>query len=295
MFETLTFVIALFAAGLVWLALQRLRRLSDRVAQLEAHLGQGGEQPTAPPASKAPWRPVPAAKAPTPTVETVPKRDFAAPLNSFAAWMRANWIYPVAGLALVMAGIYLVQYSIDKGLLSPKARIGLTLASGAALILAAEGLRRRWGARAHQVPATLAGGGIAALLAGVLAAHHLYDLLSPEATLIALCLISALSMALGWMHGPILAAMGVLAGAAAPFLLGEGARRARSFMAISRSSPPWGWPSTGCGAGGGSRHWPWLRRWPEACLFMRQTPLRTGWRCSRSLWCFWHWRFPAAR
>ncbi|WP_127109659.1 DUF2339 domain-containing protein [Pararhodobacter zhoushanensis] len=226
MFESLTLVIALCAAGLVWLALQRLRNLSDRVAQLEAQLaaqpGQGDGQQATQPASRAPWRPVPAAKAQTPTVDTVPKRDFTAPLRSLVAWMRANWIYPVAGLALVMAGIYLVQYSIDKGLLSPKARIGLALASGAGLILAAEGLRRRWGASARQVPATLAGGGIAALLAGVLAAHHLYDLLGPEATLIALCLISALSIALGWMHGPILAAMGVLAGAAAPFLLGEG-------------------------------------------------------------------------
>ena len=33
-------------------------------------------------------------------------------------WLRDNWIYPVAGAALVLSGVFLVQYAIESGLLT---------------------------------------------------------------------------------------------------------------------------------------------------------------------------------
>jgi len=146
------------------------------------------------------------------------------PLMAFGGWIRANWIFPVAGAALVMAAVFLVQYSIEAGLLSPQLRIALAGVLGAGLIATGEAIRRRWGDEdgpARIVPSTLSGAGIFALLAAILAAFHLYAMLSPPVTLIALAATAVLAMILGWAHGPFLAALGLVSGTAAPFLLGD--------------------------------------------------------------------------
>lgn len=224
----------MIAAVIGVIGLRHVRTLSRRVDALERLLaGQGDATPAAAPeAAIAPGGE--AARSDT-QAETAAepgrlrgwgaRRASGAALRGLGGWLRANWIYPVAGAALVMAAIYLVQYSIERGLLSPRARIGLALLLGALLIAAGEGIRRRWSDEngpARMLPSTLSGAGIVALLAAILAAFHLYDLLSQATTLLALAAVAGLAMALGWAHGPLLAALGVLAGAAAPFLLGEG-------------------------------------------------------------------------
>ncbi len=259
MWFDITFGLALIAAILGWMALGRLKALTARVAALEALLGQGAAIPAPGAASPEPEEDGPWNVEATETAEPARSPAWSPPslgggvaLQNLGRWLRANWIYPVAGAALVMAGIYLLQYSIDKGLLSPTARVVLGLGLGAVLILGAEFLRRRWGAAARLVPSTLAGAGIAGLLASVLAAHHLYDMLGQEATLAALAGVALLAMALGWVQGPLLAAIGVLAGAAAPFLLGEGgAPRPILFGYFGVVS------AVGLGLGG-LRRWGWI-------------------------------------
>ena len=140
------------------------------------------------------------------------------------AWIRLNWIYPVAGAALVMAAVYLVQYSVEHDLLSPRTRIALALLLGAALIGTGEAIRRRWGdegGAARLLPSTFSGAGIVTLMAAILAAFHIFGMMSQVSAFAALSVIVGLAMVLGWVHGPLLAAIGVLAGSAAPFLLGE--------------------------------------------------------------------------
>lgn len=233
MFAEIATGLALIAALIAGLSLCRVRMLSRRLDAVERLLaGQGA-------ASAAGSRATASQAADTPQVierDPVPDNDAVAggwgagrasgrALRGLGGWLRANWIYPVAGAALVMATIYLVQYSIERGLLSAQARIGLALLLGALLIAAGEGIRRRWGDEdgpARLLPSTLSGAGIVALLATVLAAFHLYAMLSQLATLLALAAVALLALALGWAHGPLLAALGVVAGAAAPFLLGEG-------------------------------------------------------------------------
>lgn len=218
MLETLLALIALVFA---LRANSRIRVLTERLDRLQA--GQGEAMPEAPDMAA----PEAAGEAPeTPPRSSIlarrraglrPGSDLAA---RFGRWLKANWIYPVAGLALVMAAVFLVQYSIEKGLLSPELRIGLALALGAALIVGGEVLRRRWGeALAGLAPATLAGAGSFTLFAAILAAHHLYAMLGAQSALIALALTAALAILLGWVHGPLLAAIGVIGGSAAPFLL----------------------------------------------------------------------------
>ena len=235
--------LAVVAALLGLISMRRVKALNARVETLEAQLKR--DRPTAPEATPKAGADagIEAGTGADTAADTEPQTEsetgkaakpggwsprtpkMGAAMAGFGGWVRANWIYPVAGAALVMAAIFLVQYSIERGLLSPQTRIGLALALGAALIGAGEGIRRRWGdeaSAAQMIPSTLSGAGIAALLAAVLAAFHLYAMMSQTTALLALAAICGLAMVLGWLHGPLLAAIGILAGSAAPFLLGAG-------------------------------------------------------------------------
>lgn len=228
----LTTLVALLALAFAWMALRRLKALTARIATLEARLGGTGEPrvDVAPEAAPAPTEAEAEAPPDAPDARPLPTaawssglRPASVPVGAFAAWLKANWIYPVAGAALVMAAVYLVQYSIEAGLLSPAMRIALAVALGAALIAAAEALRRRWGeGGAPLVAATLAGAGIVALMVAILAAFHLYHMMGQVVALAAMAGVALGALALGWVMGPLLAALGVLAGSAAPFLLGKG-------------------------------------------------------------------------
>jgi uncharacterized membrane protein len=225
----LALVASLVALVMAW---RTRRRLEGRLATLEAMLARhpgaegAGAQPV--PAEAAPTPPDPDAEA-GPAPRRPPGRPPgwgpARPVGPGAAgrqatWLRENWIYPVAGAALVLSGLFLVQYAVDQGWLKPGARVGMALALGAALVIGAEALRRRQPAAGTVLPATLAGAGLVIAMAAVMAALHLYALVGPGAALIALGLLGFLAVALGWRHGPMLAALGMVAGSAAPFALG---------------------------------------------------------------------------
>lgn len=142
------------------------------------------------------------------------------------AWARANWFYLASAASLALAGIFLVQYGAERGLLTPSARVALALALGAALVGAGEWVRRRWGdegGSSAALPSTLSGAGIVTLYAAVLGARALYGLIGPMPALLGLAGVSALALGLGWRYGPLLAAVGVTGATAAPFLVGGSA------------------------------------------------------------------------
>ncbi|GAB4268226.1 MAG: DUF2339 domain-containing protein [Pararhodobacter sp.] len=225
-------LLALLAIVLAWRALSRIRTLERRIDALEAQrlfVSAPSTEPVEPDGTQRPPDEPFRASAAMPAAPE-PQQQTQAPAagpgagHALFAWMRTNWIYPVAAAALVMAAIYLVQYSIERGLLSPATRIALAVILGATLIAAGEVIRRRWSdedGSTRFLPSTLSGAGIGALFIAPLAAFHLYGLIGQEATLGALAAVSLLALTLGWVHGPLLAAIGVLAGAAAPFLLGD--------------------------------------------------------------------------
>ena len=64
------------------------------------------------------------------------------------------------------------------------------------------------------------GAGLVTLFGGVLAARQLYDLIGPEAALAGLVIIALFALVLGWFHGPLLAAVGLIGAFAAPFMVG---------------------------------------------------------------------------
>ncbi len=152
---------------------------------------------------------------------TPERRDWTGPL---LAWLQANWVYVASAVSLGFAGIALVQYGAEHGLLTPPMRILLALALGAALVVAGEVIRRRWGDQGPTstavLPSTLSAAGITVLYAAILAARGLYGLIGPEVTFAGLLAVSLMALVFGWFYGPFLAAAGLTGGAAAPFLVG---------------------------------------------------------------------------
>jgi len=143
-------------------------------------------------------------------------------------WLRENWIYPAAAAFLLLAGVYLVQYSIEMGLLSPAVRLAMALALGAALVAAGEFIRRRaalsdlFGSFAAHLPSTFAGAGVVVIYAAIAAAHLLYGLVPASVAFVGMAVATLFAMGLGWVYGPLLAGLGVVGGTATPFLLGSG-------------------------------------------------------------------------
>lgn len=232
-----------------------VRRLGRRVQALETALFsmRGGlEEPHGHPA-EAPGRaaPVPAAAPPTPPEPSAPPApsepgETAVPpvartrpaaasppravvlraekAGALARWLQANWIYLVAAVSLALAGVFLVQYGIEKGYLTPVARVLGALGFGALLVAAGEFIRRRWGdgadAATAYLPSVFSGAGIVSMFAAILAALHFYALISPALALAGLVAVAALAIVLGWFTGPLLAAVGIAGAAVAPFLVG---------------------------------------------------------------------------
>ncbi|MCX7644154.1 MAG: DUF2339 domain-containing protein [Rhodobacteraceae bacterium] len=250
---------ALAAPVLAIIALAAVGRLKNRLDLLEARLEAmaAARIPQAPPPPQ-PTRPAPATTPAAPdaaqpaTAEALPIRPApAAPAGAgqpapapaaphrpprAALWLRDNWIYVVSAVSLGLAGIFLVQYGIERGLISPGLRVLAALGFGAALVTAGERIRRRSGdgedrATAY-LPSVFASAGVVVLYAAILAARGLYGLIGPQVAFGGLAAVSALAVGLGWSYGPFLAAAGLTGAAAAPFLVGGEAGSGWPFYAF---------------------------------------------------------------
>lgn len=144
-------------------------------------------------------------------------------IRAASAWIKDNWFLGIAAVSLALAGIFMVQYGVEQGLLTPFARIMGALGLGAAFIALGEVARRRFGDEGgtmNALPSTFSGAGIVTLFAAVLSARHLYDMLPSDLALLALVAVAALAIVLGWFYGPFLAAVGIIGALGAPFTVG---------------------------------------------------------------------------
>lgn len=127
------------------------------------------------------------------------------------------------GVTLAVAGVLLVKYSIDAGLLSPLVRVVLGLLFGGALIGGAEvALRKEERVRDGRVRQALAGAGLTTLYFSILAAHGLYGLVGPMTAFVGLAGVTALAMGLSLRFGAPSALLGLVGGLAAPALVEAG-------------------------------------------------------------------------
>ncbi|GAA0792777.1 DUF2339 domain-containing protein [Marinobacterium sediminicola] len=174
-------------------------------------------------AADAAWgvEPAPAAEQP-PTISISPPITAEAPrfFDRLAANLRANWMIWLGGICVGLAGVFMVHYSIEQGLLGPEARVILSLIAGVVLHGAAEWLRRSRGQ--HDVFAALAGGASIILYAALFAAFKLLNDISPGLIFTGMALVSFATQALALRHGPVLAALGMLGGYLVPILVNTG-------------------------------------------------------------------------
>jgi len=228
--------VAFFRAGRLRKQLNQLQRelnrLQQQTEQSAPHITAAKKQaktdtpyiaPTAA-GDKQPQQPQPIISRPVTTAANEPPR--------WQTLLADNWMIWLGGICVALAGIFMVKYSMEVGLLGPGARISLAIFTGIGLHAAAEWLRRRNGGN-DPVFAALAGGASITLYAALLAALHLYHLLDPRLVFALLAIVSLMTMALSLLHGPLLAIIGLIGAYIVPILVNTGSSNLVAAMIYS--------------------------------------------------------------
>lgn len=124
------------------------------------------------------------------------------------------------GFALAIAGIFLVRFSIEAGLLTPLVRVAMSFVFGLALLAGAE-TAYRFDARLAdpRVRQALAGAGLATLYGAFYLAGTTYGLIGAGAAFVGLACVTASAIALSFRFGLPSAVIGLVGGFAAPLLV----------------------------------------------------------------------------
>ncbi len=238
-------VVAIVALVFVLKMRKRVTDLELRIAHFAATspaTPQSAPQP--PPVAAQPWAPAapPAATPPfermdEPAIDPVIK-EASQPIpppppaeepgelsKSFEERFGASWVVWIGGLALALGGIFLVQFSIEAGLIGPGVRIFLGGLLAAALVAAGEWMRRReiggnpiYAANAH-IPSILTAAGTTVAFATIYAAYALYGFLVPGTAFVLLGIVALATLAAALLHGPALAALGQVGAFVVPALV----------------------------------------------------------------------------
>jgi uncharacterized membrane protein len=187
----------------------------EKPAGLSVFAPKDEEEPVAAPSPASPPPEIPQAE----PVPAGPGR-----LAGFEERFGALWTVWLGGIALALGGIFLVRYAIEADLIGPGARLSLGALLAAALVGAGEWLRRKGTPGLvtlpfADVPAMLTAAGTSTAYAVIYAAYELYDLLPPGVAFLLLGAVAVASMVAALLHGPMLAALGLVAAGVAPLLV----------------------------------------------------------------------------
>jgi len=129
----------------------------------------------------------------------------------------------IAGVALLVAAVAFLRYSIQNGWLGPAVRMAIGLLAGTALLAVCESRR----ARAYAVTAqALTAAGIATLFSTFYASAALWRLLPAWAAFLLMALAAAVAVALSIRRDSVfIALLGLVGGFATPMLLSTGENR----------------------------------------------------------------------
>ncbi|MDE1153399.1 MAG: DUF2339 domain-containing protein [Micavibrio sp.] len=127
----------------------------------------------------------------------------------------------IGGIALALAGFYLVKYTIEKGLLTQEVRIFLGTAFGFALALAGRYIRvsKPDMADGKRIAQALTGAAIADLYATSYAAVSVWHVVSPAAGFVCLALVTVFAVILSLRHGMPIAILGLAGGFLTPVMV----------------------------------------------------------------------------
>lgn len=124
------------------------------------------------------------------------------------------------GIALAVAGVFLVRFSVEAGLLTPQVRVALSFLFGLLLLAGAEAaFRHEERVRDPRVCQALAGAGLATLYAGFYLAGTQYGLIGAGGAFFGLALVTAAAIALSFRFGLPSAVLGLVGGFAAPAMV----------------------------------------------------------------------------
>jgi uncharacterized membrane protein len=240
---------ALFSLILPWVAMVRIssaeRRLLDaegRIERLRAEIialrRAAGEDAFSAPPETAPLPVAVSAPAPDEAAET-PAGDAALPeaepQKSIADLIpklpRPNFEQqfgvrlPVwfGGAALILAGFYLVKFSIEQGWLNPTVRVLLGGAFGLALLAGGAWVRRNDStSNGPRIGQSLTGAGVAVLYGALYAATTLYELIPSFLGFGAMAVLTFAALVLSLRHGPPIALLGLIGGFLPPAMIRSG-------------------------------------------------------------------------
>ncbi|MEE4239064.1 MAG: DUF2339 domain-containing protein [Anderseniella sp.] len=226
----LPLILAIVALNKAERVARELFKLRNELNLLKAQAIQPPEPAAAAPALEqqaeaAPETETVSAAAPEPEAIAAPEPPREAARASLEENLAGRWFVWIGAVAIALAGLFLVKYMADYGLLGPGMRVMLGLAAGVALTLGGEWLRRRptqqtaASLKPDYVPQALSAGGLAAVFASIYAASALYGFIGPAATLAGLGATALAAFALSVVQGPLTAIVGLLGGFALPALL----------------------------------------------------------------------------
>jgi hypothetical protein len=194
-------------------------------------------RPPAPPAARPPAPVVarPPAASPerpaAPPVPPIPPRRPAPPSEPPPPSWSFDWeqfvgvrlFSAIAGIALVVAAVFFLRYSLDSGWLQPPVRVVIGILAGIGLLVVCElKAARKYPATANALDAAA----IAVLFSTFFAAHSLWNLIPATPTFGLLTLVTAVAVALSIRRESLfIAVLGLLGGFATPALLSTGENR----------------------------------------------------------------------
>ncbi len=248
--------------------------------------GAAARAPERPPETQAPAPPVPEPAAAPPHVSAAPPPPTTPPKPPAPATVAtggggkggleerlAPLLLPGLGaIAVVLMVVFLVRHAIEEDWLGPTVQCVLGSVIGIAMIAGGELLRRHPFER--QVAAlkpsfitpALVASGVSALFVSIYAAYGVYELMAPLPAFVMLGAVWGTAIALSLIHGPFVAALGILGGFLVPILVQTGHPSAYSLfpyltavnaaaLAVLRYKG-WGWLAWGALAG--AAFWPVL-------------------------------------
>jgi uncharacterized membrane protein len=239
------FVLAVAALAVAFRAQRRSERLEREVLELRRFMFAAERSaPAAAEAMQAPATPVeappppptpvityeapslePAAAPPSPLTPPPPVAPPRPPRPAFdwEGLIGVRLFSWIAGIALVLAMIFLLKYGVEHGWLRPAVRATIGLVSGIALLIACElKVARKYPFTANAMD----GAGIAILYATLFALHGVWHLWPAWAAFAGMLVVTAITVWLSSRRDSVfIALLGLLGGFATPALLSSGENR----------------------------------------------------------------------
>jgi len=221
--------------------------LFTRVTRLERQIGGIRSEP-AQPTGPDPRADAAGAGAPPPARETL--------ASLFEQLVGGRLLIWIGGIALVVAGFFLIRHTIEIGLVTPELRMIAAALFGLLLLAGGEYARGRKSlADEPRIAQALVGAGIAILYATAYGSWYLYGQIDGRTASVLMLAISAAALGLSLRHGAAAAVMGMVGGFLTPWLAGDpegGALPILAYIALLNAAifalawkRGWGWLAAG--------------------------------------------------